>query len=371
MDTINTESLPQDLVQRDNWLLWRQESSGKVPYQAQAPQVRANPTDHSTWASFDATRSAYHPQRDAGIGFALDGEVAAVDIDGDTSSKAVDLLHEVGCGYIELSPSGNGLHGWGLFDGELPRKKVVVDGISVEIYNSSRYMSVTGNTICHGQLLPLSGIEKIYHPPATQVSTSHPKSNARQSNSGTRQYPRCEILRFLPPETGKRNEYLYKLARHLKACYPERRAKDMLDIVQQWFEQAKPYIATQDFMESWSDFTRAWETIQFSEGEGIESLLVDVESDPDVAGVPPVFTSHAMFLAKVCRRLQNHSGDEPFYLSARKAGELLGIHWTNAARQLNGLVSVDVLQLVEKGTKTSRKARTYWFLAESERNEAS
>jgi len=47
--------------------------------------------------------------------------------------------------------------------------------------------------------------------------------------------------------------------------------------------------------------------------------------------------------------LQAHHGDAPFFISARQAGDVLGIHFTDASKMMAALVTDGVLQLVSKG----------------------
>jgi hypothetical protein len=39
-------------------------------------------------------------------------------------------------------------------------------------------------------------------------------------------------------------------------------------------------------------------------------------------------------LAGICREMQVLTGDNPFFVSTRKVGEILGVHWTQAGRWL-------------------------------------
>ncbi|ROO26685.1 DNA primase [Salinisphaera orenii YIM 95161] len=363
--------MPPELMARANWLLWRREKKGKVPYQADEPRRRAKSTDPATWASFDATRAAYKPQRDAGVGFALDGDgLAVIDIDGDTREQAIDLLHDTGCRYIEASPSGNGLHGWGLFDGELPRKQGIHDGISVEIYNSARYMSVTGNVINAGRFKELHSLH--------ELSASLKRATATQSTQETQETQEAQetqvrggvvpigdeaLKRFLPPTVGTRNKYLFALARHLKAQVPDASRADLRGIIKDWHRLALPTIGTQDFTESWGDFIRGWDAVRCPEGELLAELLKGVDDDLLPDGVPDDYGPKSLRLVKICQRLQHHAGNEPFFISARTTGDLLGIHYTNAANMLRALMADEVIELIQRGTRKDGQASQYRLVA--------
>jgi primase-polymerase (primpol)-like protein len=84
-----------------------------------------------------------------GIGFVLNGDgIVCMDLDhclvaGRVAAWAAPVLKAVPRTYIEVSPSGEGLHVWGT--GRLPRGRVIgVPGGRVELYGSGRYLTVTG-----------------------------------------------------------------------------------------------------------------------------------------------------------------------------------------------------------------------------------
>jgi len=57
---------------------------------------------------------------------------------------AAEVLGHVPATYVELSPSGRGLHVWGI--GNVPRGRIVrlVSGGQIEAYGNGRYLTVTG-----------------------------------------------------------------------------------------------------------------------------------------------------------------------------------------------------------------------------------
>lgn len=83
-----------------------------------------------------------------GLGFVLGEGVGCIDldgvlVDGGLVPAAVDLLASLPKTWVEISPSGKGLHVWGLLP-EGPGRVMVRDGISVERYSRGRYITVTG-----------------------------------------------------------------------------------------------------------------------------------------------------------------------------------------------------------------------------------
>lgn len=129
---------PAELRSRPRWVSW---SPRKVPLTA-AGKV-ASSTDPSTWAPFSAVRSL--PRK----GFVLNGDgIVCIDIDhcitdGALEPAAAEWVAELPRTYVEVSPSGTGLHIWGHGDVTLGRR-LTFRGLHVEVYGTGRYMTVTG-----------------------------------------------------------------------------------------------------------------------------------------------------------------------------------------------------------------------------------
>ena len=67
-------------------------------------------------------------------------------------------------------------------------------------------------------------------------------------------------------------------------------------------------------------------------------------------------------LVLLCRQLQQTSGDQPFFLGCRTAGELLGINHVLAAKFLKLLVCEHILSIALAGT--TKKATRYRYLGD-------
>lgn len=114
----------------------------------------ASSTDPQTWSTHaDAVRSDIGD----GLGFVLGAGVACIDIDhcllsdGSLNRVAVDLLCRFPGAYVEISPSGTGLHLWGTAPEQKGRKRG-----GFEVYSVGRYITVTGNAYRAGGLPDLS-----------------------------------------------------------------------------------------------------------------------------------------------------------------------------------------------------------------------
>ncbi|MGH8148223.1 MAG: DNA-primase RepB domain-containing protein [Rhodanobacteraceae bacterium] len=176
---------------------------------------------------------------------------------------------------------------------------------------------------------------------------------------GARSTAATSVARFIPTAPGKRNRRLFELVRHVKAREPDATDARLREIVKQWHTMALPAIGTADFAESWGDFMRGWHKVRFPEGAMLAGLLRDLDADPVPDGLPADYDARLLRLVRVCRRLQRHAGDEPFFLSARTAGDLLGVHFTSAANMLYALVADHVLDGVRCGTLKDRRASEY------------
>jgi primase-polymerase (primpol)-like protein len=99
-----------------------------------------------TWCSYrDAARSSVG----VGVGFVLNGDgVACIDLDhclagGRVAPWAQDVLDRVPPTYVEVSPSGTGLHVFGFAVVGRGRHVNFEDG-RAEVYDRGRYIAVTG-----------------------------------------------------------------------------------------------------------------------------------------------------------------------------------------------------------------------------------
>src|SRR5699024_5835604 len=146
--------IPEELKQLDRWCNWRFETRNgketKTPIDSNTLNY-ARSNDESTWSSYDtALRSLSHTD---GIGFFFKKPYVGIDIDDvrndiddyikgnddNLIGEFVDLLGS----YAEISPSGNGVHI--ILKGELPKQGRRKG--NVEIYDSGRFFTMTGNSI--------------------------------------------------------------------------------------------------------------------------------------------------------------------------------------------------------------------------------
>ncbi|MEV0078059.1 bifunctional DNA primase/polymerase [Nocardia neocaledoniensis] len=101
----------------------------------------ASVSDSATWSPWSTVRR--RPMK----GFMLGDGIGCIDldhclVDGAPTPAAAAFLAQVPETYIETSPSGDGLHVWGLLP-EGAGSRRTVDGLAVETYSRERYITVT------------------------------------------------------------------------------------------------------------------------------------------------------------------------------------------------------------------------------------
>lgn len=138
------ERVPAELKQYDQWVNWHPAAARKVPLN---PHTRGHAGVNwpATWASY--AHALENANRHAlGLGFVLTPEdpYLCVDLDhcvgthGEVSAPTRALL-DLLAGYVELSPSGTGLHIWVKSAVAVNRRRP-----ELEIYASGRWMTMTG-----------------------------------------------------------------------------------------------------------------------------------------------------------------------------------------------------------------------------------
>ena len=152
------ENIPGQLTERPQWVCWRVlEREGKkptkVPY-VPGTERRASSTDLMTWRTFSEALAAYEggepPYDGVGFMFCSADPFAGIDLDkcrnpetGKVAEWAREIISSVKEGYVEISPSGTGVHvvvegkvrGGGMRKGKL------------EMYGRGRFFTITGRTL--------------------------------------------------------------------------------------------------------------------------------------------------------------------------------------------------------------------------------
>ncbi len=154
MISLDKNTFPKELTALKQWVCWRLEpdkKSGrdtKVPY-SPSSRYRASASNPSTWGTLDESVDAKDKYLFNGIGFVFTEEcgIIGIDIDhclidGQPNDVAMAILSKLPTTYIEISPSGTGLHIF--LRGKLPPGGNRNSKYGVEMYSSSRYFTMTG-----------------------------------------------------------------------------------------------------------------------------------------------------------------------------------------------------------------------------------
>ena len=195
--SMKIEAIPPQLKARPQWVCWKYWAHPSRPKPLKLPlnprtQRAADISKPETWSSFEEAHAILEAtgQYD-GLGIVLtrDDGLVGVDIDGcinadgelsQTARRVVDLVES----YTEVSPSGRGLRIFaeaelGDFGGRRRGK--------VELYNHSRYLTVTGNHLAgtpselHERLTALRELYRLYlQPPKSQPSAPERVGNPVQ-----------------------------------------------------------------------------------------------------------------------------------------------------------------------------------------------
>jgi len=145
---VDFSSLPQELVGKKNWVLWKWENRNgkytKPPYQTNGMPAKSN--DPNTWAGFDEVYLAYKNGQWDGVGFQLGEDLAGIDWDncrdfqsGEIKPEILEKIKTINS-YTEISPSGTGCKT--LLLGKLPAGGHHSNDIGV--FNHTRYFCLTG-----------------------------------------------------------------------------------------------------------------------------------------------------------------------------------------------------------------------------------
>ena len=133
------------------WVVHRPGS--KVPLNP-ATLRNASVTDPHTWSDYAAARATGLP-----LGYVLGAGIGCIDLDhcleGEGPTRQAEQVLDSHPGaWVEVSPSGTGLHIWGLAP-EAPGTRRTINGLSIETYSVARYVTITGRTWRKGSLRPL------------------------------------------------------------------------------------------------------------------------------------------------------------------------------------------------------------------------
>lgn len=183
-----------------------------------------------------------------------------------------------------------------------------------------------------------------------------------QLSAQDKQKIEAAITRTLPTKFKTREGKIWDFVRILKGI-PALASRDPLalsPLIQEWFERALPNIETKDFAVTYTDFLEAWHDVRFPvSDEPLAEIYHQAISTPP-PGCSKGFLPEMQQLISLCRALQSLS-PEPFFLSCRTAGRLVGKDHTLVARWLKELCRRGILELVRQGGPENMRASRYRY----------
>ncbi len=156
----------------------------------------------------------------------------------------------------------------------------------------------------------------------------------------------------LPSRESQRNRQIFTFARMLRSLPEFARAdRSVLEAaVRRWHEAALPFIATKDFEVTWLDFRYCWKRVRVPWGYPVvEAAFAEAKNSPMPAVALRYRLEPLRLLVCLCAALQRACRSEPFFLSCRTAGRLLGTDHATVARWLAVLVADGVLSIEKRG----------------------
>jgi len=152
-----TSEFPRALAELTQWITWRLEPDpkggrdAKVPYDPKLGK-KASTTNPDNWATLELAQEALRQYLYTGLGFVFTKQAGIVGIDidhcvdpatGALNETAAAIVERVPPTYMEISPSGTGLHIF--LRGAMPAGGSKNSKSGVEMYAHSRYFTMTGN----------------------------------------------------------------------------------------------------------------------------------------------------------------------------------------------------------------------------------
>ena len=377
------EHIPHDLQARPFWCCWREQ---KKPTRVRQGRLVNGATNvPSDWLSFEAAVQNSHTYGGWGLGMLLNGDgLVAIDIDGcvhdgEPSPESLAVMRDHGVGYVECSPSGTGLHGYGFADlRRIQKTRFTLCDIKVEIYCHSRFMTVTGHVVWDSGITELPLLVRALQTYATEDKEDieeaediecHSSGSSDSSSSSvaciqiagrTHQIPKFAQ----PTGFGQRNEDLFNLARWIKGIDPKLEKKGRHDCVAQWHKLFIDVIRTKELCASVADFEHAWRNVKNPHGESLKLAISRMENY-DVPADVKEMGSIAVGLFKLLASVADLNKPKPFFLACGTAAKVLDCDVSTVSRRLNDFIHMEIL-CVQEG-HTPSKARRFVMVVDKPR----
>jgi hypothetical protein len=146
------DAIPVELKALRAWIAWKAELVKgvvtKVPYNP-ITGAKASSTNANTWNSCADVLAALAGYNGPGLVLTQYDPYICIDLDNKANNpnvaSEIDQVYKWLDSYTEVSPSGLGLHVW--VKASMPTGFLTFKGRGIEVYSTSRYMTMTGNCI--------------------------------------------------------------------------------------------------------------------------------------------------------------------------------------------------------------------------------
>ena len=208
---VNFEAIPDEMKNIPQWFMWIAKDNNrtdrklaKYPTDIKGRAIKWQ--DKENLYTFDEVKSTYEQSQGfAGVGFNVAGSnMTIIDLDLKPDSTYTDIEAKfLNAGYVETSVSGRGAHV--IFKGTPPNSlkdtKNLYDanGDKIELFHSSGYIAITGNTIDNHNIIDTPAI--------TQQFMDYLAENYAPSESQTESHTEliADISSFIPPRLDTAN----------------------------------------------------------------------------------------------------------------------------------------------------------------------
>lgn len=353
------DQIPREMRERPLWACW---DASKRPRQAIKSLRIAKVNDESHFHAIDQAINRMNTHKDAcGIGVLLNGDgLACIDLDkcvtnGIIDPKAMSFLDVCEVGYIEYSPSGTGLHGFG-FAAPAPGRRFSYKGLSVEFYTQGRFMTVTGHVVRNEGLKQINtGL--LNETEDTEDTEDTDVIEEMESNILSPGYSWQEIK--LGPNCfatghGTRNKALFHCARVLVGVDSRMRKSLKKEFLTWWLEANKTKIRTTDWEENWIDFEHAWSRVKHPHGEQWAKAIQLADSLPLQSEIEG---DKAKRTYRICVALSQLNADGEFFVSLDQLSLEIGVDRSYAGKLIAALQRDGWISMIK--THTPKNARRF------------
>ena len=197
----------------------------------------------------------------------------------------------------------------------------------------------------------------------TQIKTMYQTRADRAENlSGLSGTSFARLLNLtLPNEQRQRHHRLLQLAAALRTMDPRANPSKYIGLVHEWHRVGvnrgvigadhTPDDSAAEFLDSWGRVDR--------DHPLISAWAAAMSPGNPLPGADSLAENNTRVLAAVCRELARRSAPEPFFLSHRNAGSLIGCDWRTAGKRLSLLCAVGLIEVAQNHT-TTRATRYRW-----------